>query len=137
MNTQTTKTSFGTIMKFTGFAIVSSIIINTLLFYIGKAAGAFPDTILIPNQNAPLTVFSVILSSIIPSVIAGLVMGLINKYTKKPKKLFNIISIVLLILTFANPFLIPQVTTAMVVMLNVMHVVVAANLMYFYNTKLN
>lgn len=137
MNTQTTKTSFGTIMKFTGFAIVSSIIINTLLFYIGKAAGAFPDTILIPNQNAPLTVFPVILSSLIPSVIAGLVMGLINKYSKKPKKLFNIISIVLLILTFANPFLIPQVTTAMIVMLNVMHVVIAANLMYFYNTKLN
>lgn len=136
MNTQNTKTSFGNIMKFTGFAIASSIIINVILFYVGKAAGAFPETVLIPNQNAPLTIIPVILSSILPSIIAGLVMGLINKFSSKPKKIFNIVATILLILSFGNPFMIPEVPMAMVVVLNLMHVVVAGNLMYFYNKNI-
>lgn len=137
MNTQNTKTSFGNIMKFTGFAIVSSIVINSILFYLGKAAGALPDTVLIPNQNAPITIVPIIISSIVPSIIAGLVMALINKFSSKPKKIFNIIAIILVILSFANPFMIPQVPMAMVVVLNLMHIVVAGNLMYFYNKKMN
>jgi hypothetical protein len=136
MNTQNTKTSFGAIMKYTGFAIISSIIINTILFYVGKAAGAFPETVLLPNQNTPLTIVPVIFSSTVPSLVAGLVMGLINRFAKNPKKIFMIISVILLVFSFVNPFMIPNVTLAMAVTLNLMHVVVAGNLMYFYNKNL-
>lgn len=133
MNTQETKTSFGKILGLSLVAGLISTIINVILFFIGKAAGFFPDTVLIPNQNAPLNFVNFIISSIVPSLIAGLVMGLIYRFAKKPKKVFNIISIVLLVLSFANPFFIPGAPIMMAVMLNVMHVVVAGDLMYVFN----
>ncbi|MFN5148618.1 MAG: DUF6069 family protein, partial [Flavobacteriia bacterium] len=47
-------------------------------------------------------------------------------------KIFSIISIVLLILSFANPFMgIPNVTIGYGIVLNVMHVVVAFSLLFF------
>ncbi|MBK7668994.1 MAG: hypothetical protein IPJ32_17620 [Sphingobacteriaceae bacterium] len=133
MNTQETKTSFGKILGLSLVAGLISTIINVILFFIGKAAGFFPDTVLIPNQNAPLNFVNFIISSIVPSLLAGLVMGLIYRFAKNPKKVFNIISIVLLILSFANPFFIPAVPIMMAVMLNLMHVVVAVDLMYVFN----
>lgn len=133
MNTQETKTSFGKIMLLSLIAGSLSSVANLILFYIGKAAGFFPDTVLIPNQNAPLNSANFIISSIVPSLIAGLVMALIYKYAKKPKKVFNIISIILVVLTFMNPFFIPGVPLMMAIMLNIMHLVVAGNLMFTFN----
>lgn len=133
MNTQETKTSFGKIILFSLAAGLISTVINLILFFIGKAAGFFPDTVLIPNQNAPLNFVNFIISSIVPSLVAGLVMGLIYKFAKKPKKVFNIISIVLVLLSFINPFFIPGAPIMMAVMLNLMHIVVAGNLMYIFN----
>lgn len=133
MNTQETKTSFGKILGLSLVAGLISTIINVILFFIGKAAGFFPDTVLIPNQNAPLNFVNFIISSIVPSLLAGLVMGLIYRFIKNSKKVFNIISIVLVIFSFANPFFIPAVPIMMAVMLNLMHLVVAGNLIYVFN----
>ncbi len=133
MNTQETKTSFGKILGLSLVAGLISTIINVILFFIGKAAGFFPDTVLIPNQNAPLNFVNFIISSIVPSLLAGLVMGLIYRFIKNSKKVFNIISIVLVIFSFANPFFIPAAPIMMAVMLNLMHLVVAGNLIYVFN----
>ena len=120
-------------MLFTLLAGAISIVINVILFFIGKAMGAFPETVLIPNQGKPFTVVPFIFSSMIPSIVAGLVMGLINHFSKKPKKVFNIIALILVVLTFINPFFIPGAPMMMIIILNIMHVVVAANLVFIYN----
>ena len=133
MNTQETRTSFGKIILLSLAAGSISAVINVILFFIGKASGFFPDTVLIPNQNAPLNFVNFIISSIAPSLIAGLVMGLIYKFAKKPKKIFNIISIVLVLLSFINPFFIPAAPIMMIVILNLMHIVVAGDLMFVFN----
>lgn len=132
MNT-TAKTSF---LKIIGLALAAALIAllaNIILFYIGKSLGFFPESVLLPNQDQPLTLLPVILSSIMPSLVAGLIMALLNKYTKNPKKIFNTMAVALLIMSFANPFFIPGVPMMMAILLNVMHVTVAGSLLYTFN----
>ena len=108
-----------------------SVIINAILFFIFKGAGVFTDDIFIqPNQ--PLTIIPIIISSIFPSLIGASVFFLFEKYSSNGFKIFSIVALVLMVLSFANPFLgIQGVTVAYGVVLNVMHVVVALSLLYF------
>ncbi len=105
--------------------------LNALLFFIFKALGIIVDTIFIqPNQ--PLTVVPIIISSILPSLIASLVFFLLEKFTKNGFKIFRIIALVLMVLSFINPFMgIPNVTLAYALVLNLMHLVVAGAVLYF------
>ncbi len=88
----------------------ASAVINAVLFFIFYAAGIIVDTIFI-QPNEPLTLIPVLISSIIPSIIASNVFFLIEKYINNGFKIFSIISIILMVLSFANPFVgIPEVT---------------------------
>jgi len=109
-------------------------VINTVLFFIGSSTGLIDSSILIPGANAPLAVVPVIASSIIPSIIAGLVLAGLNYFLSKPWRVFTIIAAVLLVVTFANPFMgIPGIPLGMGIWLNVMHVVVAGSVLYCFN----
>jgi hypothetical protein len=83
-----------------------------------------------PGQ--PMTLFPVIVASLLPSFIGAFIFFLIDKFTRNGYKVFSLISIILLVLSFANPFMvISGVTIPYAVVLNVMHVVVAGSLLYF------
>jgi membrane protein implicated in regulation of membrane protease activity len=113
------------------WAAITGSVINATLFFIYHALGVITDTIFV-QPGKPLSVISVILSSIIPALIAGMVFFLFETYTKKGFKMFTIVSIALLILSFLNPFLaIPGVSIAYALALCTMHVVVAVSLLYF------
>jgi hypothetical protein len=84
-------------------------------------------------MNTPITIVPVIMSSIMPSLVAGLVLGVMNYFLNKPFKVFRIVALVLLILSFANPFMgIPGIPLVMGIWLNVMHVVVAGVVVYCF-----
>jgi hypothetical protein len=75
----------------------------------------------------------VIISSVVPSLLAGIVFYLLCRYTSKGYRIFSIIALLLLVLSFANPFMsIPGIPLAMGLALNAMHVVVVASLLYFF-----
>jgi len=108
-----------------------SAVINAILFFIFHAAGIIVDTIFV-QPNEPLTVILVIISSIVPSIIASIVFFLLEKFTNNGFKIFSIVSIILMLLSFMNPFMgIPNVTVAYGVALDVMHIVVALAILYF------
>lgn len=125
------KLSFKQIIIAGAIAAGCSAVINALLFFTFHAAGVLSDTILIqPGQ--PLTVVPIIMASILPSVIGASIFFLFEKYSANGFKIFSVISIVLLLLSFANPFMgIPKVTIGYGIVLNVMHVVVAFSLLFF------
>ena len=125
------KLSFKQIITAGAIAAGCSAVINALLFFTFHAAGVLSDTILIqPGQ--PLTVVPIIMASILPSVIGASIFFLFEKYSANGFKIFSVISIVLLLLSFANPFMgIPKVTIGYGIVLNVMHVVVAFSLLFF------
>lgn len=107
--------------------------INSVLFLIGSAIGLVDESILVPGMNTPITIGPVIMSSFIPSLIAGLVLGVMNYFLNKPFKVFRVVALVLLILSFANPFMgIPGIPLGMGLWLNVMHVVVAGTVVYCF-----
>lgn len=119
-------------------AAATAAAVNAVLFFIFHAAGIITDEIMV-QPNMPMTVVPVLISSILPTLIASLVFFLIEKYSQNGVKIFTIVSIILLLLSFANPFMgIPGVTVAYGIALNVMHVVVVAALLFFINrTKKN
>jgi hypothetical protein len=110
--------------------------INAVLFYIFHSMGIFVDSIEVqPGQ--PLTVLPVLISSLIPSLIASIVFFLIEKYTNQGFRIFSIVSIILLLLSFANPFMgIKGITFNYGIALDLMHIVVVASLLFFINRSL-
>lgn len=109
---------------------------NAILYYAFHAAGVLVDTLYIKDQQ-PLTIVPVVISSIVPSMLASLVFFLLTKYTAKGFAIFRIISLVLLIVSFINPFVaIKGVTLGYALVLNLMHVVVVASLLYYLGKSL-
>ena len=93
------------------------------------------DTIHI-QPNTPLTIAPIVISSILPSIIGSIVFYFIEKYTSNGFKIFRIVSIVLVALSLISPFTnIPNVTFGYAMVLNVMHIIVAGELLYFIGKK--
>lgn len=111
----------------------ASVIINSLLFFIFQAFGILTNDVYVqPNQ--PLTIVPVIISSILPTIIASLVYFLIEKFSENGFKFFTIISIVLLVFSFASPFMaVVNMPIGFGIVLNLMHIVVATNVLLFIN----
>ena len=136
MNTTTTKTGFLKILALAFGAGITSAIINIVLFFASKGLGAFPDTVFI-DKDTPLTALPLLISSVMPSLVAGIVMWLLHRYSKNSKKIFTIIAVILTLLFFYPPFTIPNVPMIMAIMLNVMHIVVALNLVIAFRKFIN
>lgn len=113
------------------YAAIAAAIINALLFLIFRAVGVFTDTIEIQPGQA-LSIVPVLISSIMPSIIGSMVFFMIEKYSNNGYKFFSILTIILVVLSFMNPFLkIPNITLMSGIILNVMHVVVGGALLHF------
>jgi hypothetical protein len=97
-----------------------------LVYFIVSAAGAIPNSVLIPGMNQPITVVLVIMNSFIPAILAAVLLALLNRFTRRPVRLFRIIAAVLLLISFVNPFTIPGAPPTMILALALMHIVAAA-----------
>jgi mannose/fructose/N-acetylgalactosamine-specific phosphotransferase system component IID len=127
------KLTFKQIMGAVVFAALSSAVINATIFFIFKAMGIFDATIIDPKSNASLTIAPVLMASIMPSLVAGLVFFLFEKYSKNGFKIFSIISIILVLASLFSPFSIPNVSMGFAIGLNLMHLAVAGNVLFFIN----
>jgi hypothetical protein len=130
-----TKLNFTQSIKAGAFTSIAAAAINSILFFIFHAAGVFTDDIFIqPDQ--PLTVVPILISSIVPTLIASIVFFLIEKYSSNGFNIFRIVAIVLLVLSFMNPFMgIKGVTAPYALCLNLMHITIVVFLLYFLNKE--
>ena len=126
-----TKLNFSQSIKAGAFTAIAAAVINSILFFVFHAIGVFTDDIMLqPDQ--PLTIVPVLISSIIPTLIASMVFFLIEKYSNNGFGIFKIVSIVLLVISFINPFMgIKGVTIPYALALNLMHVTIVLFLFYF------
>jgi drug/metabolite transporter (DMT)-like permease len=126
------KPSFKSIITAAAVAGVISAVVNSILYFIFHATGVIPDDVYV-QENQPLTLLPVLISSFIPSLLAGVVFYLLCRYTQKGFRYFSILAIILLLLSFANPFMaIKNIPLSMGIALNVMHIVVVTSLLYFF-----
>lgn len=104
---------------------IAAAVANVTFFFITKSAGAFPETVLLPSSNEPLTALPVLIASFIPSLLAGAVLWLLHRFTKTPERIFTVTAIVLGLVSLQGPFGIPGATPLMIAVLEIMHVVAA------------
>ncbi len=124
-------------LKAGAYASIAAAVVNGILFTIFHSLDIITDDVFI-QPNMPMSIFPIVFSSVFPTMIASLVFFLIDKFTSNGFKIFRLVSYILLILSFLNPFLaIPGVTTSYAIALNIMHVVVVIFLLYFIKNAIN
>lgn len=130
-----TKVNFQQSIKAGVLAIVTAIIINSILFLIFHSAGVISDSVFI-EPNKPLTIVPVIISNTFPTIIASIVFFLLEKFTNKGFKIFTILSVVLGLVSFTGPFMVLRgASVGYALVLNLMHVVVIGALLFFINKE--
>ena len=105
-------------------------VLNTVVFFIARAAGAVNDSIII-RDGRPLLLVAVIISSIVPAFVAALLLFVLGRFTKAAVTIFTIVSIVFLVVSMMGPFGTPGLPTGMRITLAVMHIVPAVVIVYF------
>ena len=109
---------------------LAAAIMNSALFYAFKNLGAINDTVqIMPGE--PLGVHNAIISSIVSSLMASIVYFVIALFARDAFRIFQRIAWIMLVLSFFSPFLfIPEVPVGYAISLNIMHIVVAAAVIY-------
>lgn len=105
-------------------AAAAATLLNTALYFVGRIVGAFPPTLLVRGE--PFSVIPVVLLSFFPVLVAALIFALLARFAPRPKRIFYIIAGVVFVLMFFTPFSVPGAPTLTIVVLELMHVVVAA-----------
>lgn len=95
---------------------------NAVLYFIADALGAFPDSVLVTNGQ-PMSVAPVILSSIVGVLGGALVFALLGRFARRPLTVFRIVALIVLVLSFAQPFFIAGAGLDYRLWLLAMHVV--------------
>lgn len=128
----------GSLLKAVPLAAIIAAAINAILYLIGDATGIMDPSVGIPSETGvqAITLAPVLISSILPVLFAAGVLLLINRFSNNPLRVFGIVTVVLLVLSFANPFLgIPGMPVGMGIWLNLMHVVVAGAVWWVFSRR--
>ena len=76
----------------------------------------------------------VAITSVVGAIAAAIIFAVIGLFARRPVRLFRIVSVVALVLSFAMPLTIPGAPFAMVLSLEVMHVVAWAVIVWLLTT---
>ena len=100
---------------------------NALIYGLGRIAGTIPQSVEVdtPSGNGPLIVTTVIFTSVLAVIVATLFYALLQHITRRPVRTFLIAGTVLLVLSLAMPFSIPDVSMKMAITLALMHITTA------------
>lgn len=107
-------------------AAAGATIANVVFFFVSKEIG-IPYLLAMQGSLGPLLPVMVIISSVIPAVAATVLFALLGKFLSRPIRVFTIISIIVLLISFAPPLTMPaDVAASTKVGLVVMHIITAA-----------
>ncbi len=106
-------------------AALAAAVANALVHFAASGLRFIPQSILVPTPSGehPLTVAPVAVSSLVGAIGAAIVFAIIGLFARRPVRLFRIVATVVLVLSFATPLTIPGAPAAMILSLEVMHVV--------------
>ena len=100
---------------------------NALIYGVGRIAGAIPQSVKVDtlSGNGPVTVATVIFTSVLAVLVATLFYAVLRRIARRPERTFLIAGTVLLVMSLAMPFSIPDVPMKMAVTLALMHITTA------------
>lgn len=100
-------------------------VVNAVIFLLASGLGAIPQDIVVPGQG-PITLGPVVVSSFVPALLGAGLLALLVRFTRRPVRVFRIVALVALVLSFVTPFSLAGAPAAMVLTLLLMHVAAAA-----------
>lgn len=108
-------------------AAVVATIVNTIIYGIARAADWLPQDIIVesPVGEDPILLQAVIFATVIPILLAAVLYFILARTTAQPIRILWIVGIVVLVLSFIQPFTIEDAPADMIVTLEVMHIVAA------------
>ena len=117
--------SYGRLPLAALLAALAAAVVNALVYFVASGLGFIPRSVLIPlaSGQAPLTVGPVVITSVIGAIGAAIVFALIGLFARRPVRLFRIVAAVVLVLSLVGPATIPGAPVAMMLSMEVMHVV--------------
>lgn len=106
-------------------AAFAAAVANTLIYFAASALGLISQSVLISTAGgeSPLTVGMVAIASIAGAFGAAIVFAVIGIFSRRPVRLFRVVALVVLVLSFATPLTIPGAPVAMILSMEIMHVV--------------
>ena len=107
---------------------------NIVVYLAVSALGLLPPTLLVPGQEQPITLTAVLMASFIASLLAMVVLALLVRFNRRPIRVFWIVGVVFLLLSFAGPLTIPGITGLAILALLVMHVVAGLTILIMLTT---
>lgn len=108
-------------------AAVSAAAGNAIVYAIGRALETIPHsvTVAMGSGDEPITLTPVISSSILAALVGTMIYAVLRRFFTLPKRLFTIIGVILVLVSLAIPFSIPDVPAKMALTLCLMHLVAA------------
>ncbi len=105
--------------------VLAAAVANALVYFAASGLGFISQSVLLPSPGgeSPLTVAPVVVSSAGGAIGSAIVFAVIGLFARRPVRLFRIVATVVLVLSFAMPATVPGVPVAMILSLEVMHVV--------------
>jgi hypothetical protein len=106
-------------------AALTAAVANALVYFAASGLGFILQSVLVPtpSREHSLTVAPVVVSSVVGAIGGAVVFAIIGLFARRPVRLFRIVATVVLVLSFATPLTIPGAPVAMILSLEVMHVV--------------
>ena len=123
----TTPSSPERIWKFTLAAAVASLVLNLVVYAIGRGAGWIPDDM--PESTELFSLVSVIVASILPVGAFGALMVWLDTRAPRSSRLFTIILLCVLLVLVILPFLFRDLDNSFRWVLVAMHVVTASSIL--------
>ena len=100
---------------------------NALIYGLGRIADSIPQSVEVDTLSGtgPVTAMTVIFSSVLAVIVATLFYAVLRRRARRPERTFLIAGTVLLVVSLAMPFSIPDVPMKMAVTLALMHITTA------------
>jgi hypothetical protein len=108
------------------YAALLAAAINATIYVISYAAGIIPWSMLSPGRGVSITPRLVIAVSVGGALAGGILYAIIRRSASNPVRKFRIAATAVLFASFIAPLSIPTFTTALMIVLDLMHIVVYA-----------
>ena len=101
-----------------------SAVVNAVVYLLASALGAMPLDVVVQGQG-PDTLGAVVSISFVPALLGALLFAVMGRFTGRPIRTFRVVAAVVLVLSFATPFTLPDTPVAMILALLLMYVIAA------------
>lgn len=120
-------TDTAAVWRFTFVMAGISLVLNVVLFFVGRAADWIPDDM--PSSTEMFGLVSVVLASVIPVLIFGALMAYLGKHAPRASRLFTIVVLVVLIIAVVVPMTLPDLEDSFRFLLVAMHIVTTGSIL--------